>query len=89
MENEEKTGTTNYDDVLTELSLNLDRTFLMILELHEIFSKSLPLSDKDAWNVLHMYGNIQTLIEIAEDYVIRSRELIAETQNVKATRIIG
>lgn len=87
-ENEKKT-LNQYDDALTQLSLNLDRTFLMILELHEIFNKSLPLSDKDAWNILHMYVNIQTFIEIAEDYVIRSRELIAETQNEEATNIIG
>ncbi len=87
-ENEKKT-LSQYDDALTQLSLNLDRTFLMILNLHEYFDKSVPLSEKDKLEIIYSYDNISTLIEIAEDYVIRSRELIAETQNVEATNIIG
>lgn len=87
-ENKKKT-LNQYEDALTQLSLNLDRTFLMILNLHEYFGKTVPLSEMDAMEIVRSYANISTLIEIAEDYVIRSRELIAETQGTELTCIIG
>ena len=76
-------------DKLTELSLNLDKVSLMILNVSEFFAKDDAPTEHDLMMIKNQFGNIQTMIEIAQDYMISSRETLAEIQGTDPANIVG
>lgn len=78
-----------FDDVLTELSLNLDKSFLMNLEVYDFFSKAGSPTERDIMNIKSQFDNITTKLEIALEFIIRSRNLIAEHQGGDERNIVG
>ena len=77
------------DDVFTELSLNLDKVFLMSLEIYDYFSKADGPSERNIAYIRQEFGNISTKMEIEIDYLCRSRDLIAEQQEGEQRSIVG
>lgn len=77
------------DDKLTELALYQDRAFTMVLDLMDFFSKPGTPTDRDIATIRLGFANISTKLEIAIDYLLRSRELTAEIQNTEVTNIVG
>lgn len=77
------------DDVFTQLSLNLDKIFLMTLEVYDYFGKSDGPSARNIDYIRHEFGNISAKMEIAIDYLCRSRDLIAEQQDGEQRSIVG
>lgn len=66
------------DDLLTQLETCLNKVALMtrtVIEDH--FSKP-ELSERDARVIRYEYGNICTALEISDDYLFKSREIVAE-----------
>ena len=76
-------------DVFTELSLNLDRIFLMTLEVNAFFDKPGLPSERDVMNIISQFGNIGTKLEIAIDSIVSSRNLVAEQQEGEMREIVG
>ena len=77
------------DDVFTELSLNLDKVFLMALEIYDYFGKRDGASDRSIDCIRQEFGNISARLEIAIDYLCQSRDLIAEQQDGEQRSIVG
>ena len=77
------------DDVFTELSLNLDKVFLMVVEIYDYFGKSDGPSDRNIDYIRQEFGNISAKLEIGIDYIVQSRDLIAEQQDGEQRSIVG
>ncbi len=86
MKPEEMTQT--IEDLLIILDSNLTKAHLMTLTVDEYFGKETP-SERDYHRIIAEFANIKTAVEIAEDYIYESRNMIANALGAECRDLVG
>lgn len=80
--------TRSIEDLLILLDSNLTKAHLMTLTIDDFFGTETP-SERDYHRIISEFSNITTMVEIIEDYISESRNMVAGALGTECRDLVG